>query len=93
MACLFTKSEYSICIFANSEKSTSTYQLFEASLVVQQQRICQPMQEMRIQSLGPEDPLEEGMATHSSILAGESHEQRSLVGNNSSWGRKELDMT
>ena len=27
------------------------------------------MQEMRVQSLGPEDPLEEGMATHSSILA------------------------
>ena len=80
MACLFTKSEYSICIFANSEKSTSTYQLFEASLVVQQQRICQPMQEMRIQSLGPEDPLEEGMATHSSILGGECHGQRSLVG-------------
>ena len=27
------------------------------------------MQEMRVQSLGWEDPLEEGMATHSSILA------------------------
>ena len=27
------------------------------------------MQEMWIQSLGQEDPLEEGMATHSSILA------------------------
>ena len=30
--------------------------------------------------LGWEDPLEEGMATHSSILPGESHGQRSLVG-------------
>ena len=29
----------------------------------------QKMQEMRVQSLGWEDPLEEGMATHSSILA------------------------
>ena len=28
-----------------------------------------PMQETRIQSLGWEDPLEEGMTTHSSILA------------------------
>ena len=28
-----------------------------------------PMQETQIQSLGWEDPLEEGMATHSSILA------------------------
>ena len=25
---------------------------------------------MQVRSLGPEDPLEEGMATHSSILAG-----------------------
>ena len=29
-------------------------------------------QEMQVQSRGQEDPLEEGMATHSSILAGES---------------------
>ena len=36
--------------------------------------------EKRVQFLGWEDPLEEGMATHSSILPGESHEQRSLVG-------------
>ena len=27
------------------------------------------MQETRVQSLGQEDPLEKGMATHSSILA------------------------
>jgi len=27
------------------------------------------MQEMRVQSLGQEDPLEKGMATHPSILA------------------------
>ena len=31
----------------------------------------QEVQEMRVQSLGREDPLEEGMATHSSILAWE----------------------
>ena len=30
--------------------------------------------------LGWEDPLEEGMATQFSILAGESYGQRSLVG-------------
>ena len=29
----------------------------------------QETQEMGVQSLGEEDPLEEGMATHSSILA------------------------
>ena len=34
---------------------------------------------MWVRSLGGEDPLEEGMATHSSIRAGESHGQRSLL--------------
>ena len=29
----------------------------------------QETQEMRVRSLGPEDPLEQEMATHSSILA------------------------
>ena len=46
-----------------------------------------------VQSLGWEDPLEKGMATHSSILAWrEFHGQRSLMGY-SSWGCKESDMT
>jgi len=35
---------------------------------------------MCVRSLGQEDPLEEGMATHSSMLAGDSHGQRSLAG-------------
>ena len=35
---------------------------------------------MLVLSLGQEDPLEEGMATHSGILARESHRQKSLVG-------------
>ena len=36
---------------------------------------------MQVQSLGQEDPLEEGTATHSSILLpGESQGQGSLVG-------------
>ena len=34
----------------------------------------------RVQTLGPEDPLEEEMATHSSILAWEIQGQRDLVG-------------
>ena len=38
------------------------------------------IQEMQVRSLGQEDPLEKDMATHSSILAGKSHEQRSLEG-------------
>ena len=50
------------------------------------------MQETWIQSLGWEDPLEKGMATHSNILALQFHEQRSLL-SNSPWGRKESDKT
>ena len=37
--------------------------------VAQCLRICLPMQEMQVQSLGQEDALEEEMATHHSILA------------------------
>ena len=40
-----------------------------ASLVAQRVKNLPAMQEMQIPSLGWEDPLEEGMATHSSILA------------------------
>ena len=47
---------------------------------------------MRVKKLGfdhwgQEDPLEEGMATHSSILVGEPHGERNLA------GYKESDMT
>ena len=38
------------------------------------------MQETWVQSLGWEDTLKKEMTTHSSILAGESYGQRSLVG-------------
>ena len=37
--------------------------------MAQWQRICLPMREAWVRSLSQEDPLEEGMATHSSILA------------------------
>ena len=47
---------------------------------------------MRVHSLGWGDPLERGMATHSSIRAWESHGQSRLVGY-SPWGLKESDMT
>ena len=50
------------------------------------------MQEMQVWSLGQKDPLEEGMATHSSTVAWESHGQRSLVGYHP-WGRKGSDRT
>ena len=47
---------------------------------------------MLVQSLAQENPLEEGVATHSSILAWRIPRQRSLVGY-SPQGRKELDTT
>ena len=40
-----------------------------ASLVAQQQRICLPVQETWVQSLGHEASLEKEMATHSSMLS------------------------
>ena len=53
----------------------------------------QKKEEMRVQSLGREDPLEEGMATYSSIFAWKiPHGQRSLAGY-SPWDYKESDMT
>ena len=39
-----------------------------ASLMAQWYSICLPMQEMGVQSLGWEDPLEKEMATHSTVL-------------------------
>ena len=50
------------------------------------------VQEMWVRSLDWEDPLEEGMATHSSILAWKipwTEEPGGLQ----SWGHKESDMT
>ena len=62
------------------------------SLIAQSVKNLPAMQETWVRFLGWEDPLEKEMATHSSILAGESHGQRSLVGY-SPRGCKELDMT
>ena len=50
------------------------------------------MLETWIQSLGWEDPLEKGKATHSSILAWRIPGQRNPE-SYSQWGRKELDTT
>ena len=53
-----------------------------ASLVAQLVKNPPAMWETWVQSLGWEDPLEKGKATHSSILAWRIP-----------WGRKELDTT
>ena len=51
-----------------------------ASLVAQTVKNSPAMRETWGQSLGWEDPLEKGMATHSSILTWRIHVQRSLAG-------------
>ena len=61
-----------------------------ASLVAQMVKNPRAVQEIWIQSLGWENPMEEGMATHSSILAwGIPMDRRSWWA--SPWGHKESD--
>ena len=43
--------------------------VYGASLVAQMVKNLPAVQKTQVQSLGQEDPLEKGMATHSSILA------------------------
>ena len=57
------------------------YILARASLVAQMVKNLPAIWDTRLQSLDWKDPLEKGMATHSSIfLPGEFHGQRSLAG-------------
>ena len=51
-----------------------------SALVAQTVKSMPAMQEMEVWCLGWKEPLEEEMATHSSILVGKSHGQRSLAG-------------
>ena len=52
-------------------------------------RICLPMQEMQVQSLGCKDALENEMVTHSSIIAWEILWTESRAW----WATVQLDMT
>ena len=84
----FLTSDYIIML----QSSIQSMLHHEASLMAQMGKNLPAMQEIQIQSLGWEDPLKEEMATHSSILPGEFHGQRSLAGY-SPWGHKQSDMT
>ena len=64
----------------------------EVSLVAQMVKNLSATQETRLQSLGQEDPLENGMATHSSILAWRIPWTEE-PGGFQSMGHKESDMT
>ena len=67
---------YTCTVSGNSELNLNSDALFGywsagtgASLMAQWVKNLPAVQEMRVQSLGGEDPLEKEMATHSSILA------------------------
>ena len=63
-------------------------------LVAQTVKNLPAMWETWIQSLGWEDPLEEGMATYSSILAWRiSMDRGAWQATYNPWDHKELDMT
>ena len=62
------------------------------SLVVQTVKNPPAMQEIRVQSLGRKDPLEESVATHSNILAWRIPWTEE-PGGYGPWGCKELDTT
>ena len=51
------------------------------------------MQETWVQSLSQKDPLEKGMATHSTILTWKIPWTEEPVELRGPWGHKELDMT
>ena len=67
-------------------------QLVRATLVAQTVKILPAMQKIWVQSLGQEDALKKGMATHSSILAWRIP-WREKPGSLQSMGCKESDMT
>ena len=63
--------EYLTCkkIYCVRKGYSKTVCIIWASLVAQSVKNLPAMQETWVRSLGWEDPLEEGMVTHSSILA------------------------
>ena len=64
-----------------------------ASLMAQMVKNPPGMWQTQVRFLGQEDPLEEDMATHSSILAWRTPWTEESGGPHSPWGRKELDTT
>ena len=62
-------SKYQGCLFRSSFTLITPKGDLRASLVAQMVKNLPAMQETRVQTLGREDPLEDGLATHSSIHA------------------------
>ena len=66
---------------------------YKIGLVVQMVKNLPAMQETWVRFLGWEDPLEKGMATHSSILAWSIPSGQRSLADYSPWGLKESDTT
>ena len=64
---------------------------FPSGSAVKNLPVVQERQETQVPSLGRDVPLEEGMATHSTILAWKI--PRTEESDYSPWGRKESDVT
>ena len=64
------------------------HEMLGASLVAQMVKNLPAMQETWVQSLSQEDFLEEGMATHSSILAWEIPQTEEPGGLQSMWSQR-----
>ena len=56
-------------IVADNKRTAKESTSYCASLMVQMVKNLRAVQEILVQSLGQEDPIEKEMATHSSILA------------------------
>ena len=90
--CKFSSSDFPLlhCALNSSYSHDCDSQVYLSK--AQMVKNLPAMQETWLWSLGREDSPEKRMATHSTILVGKSHGQRSLAG--FSWkGCKELDMT
>ena len=76
-------TDVQLIIFSRKETAIEFALWYLATLMAQLVKNLPEMKETkatRVRSLVWEDPLEEGMTTHSSILAGKFHGQRSLAG-------------
>ena len=60
---------FNLCNYLPTHVHAFTLGILSASLVAQMVQNLSAVQEIRVQSLGWDDPLEKGMATHSTILA------------------------
>ena len=85
VVCIYIRYIPKVCIWV----TIPLYRIVQHSQVAQWSRIHMPMQEMRVWSLGQEDPLKRKWQSTLVFLPGKPHGQRSLV-NYSAWGHKRV---